>query len=127
MTGGRTDLCKINRQMMRPFDQFMEEEFGVPRVVLMPLTRQASVANGGEALLQTTRDRKSPYFNRKDHRTGCSWAPRYRPAGWMLRSSHRVVIQAPAAQFAPSQACAGLPVSTTPARIPDLRPRARRG
>ena len=54
MTGARTDLCKINLQMMRPFDQFMEEEFGVTHAVLMPRIRRASVAVPAEPDLRWT-------------------------------------------------------------------------
>lgn len=80
VTGSRTDYYNIDFQMMRPFEQFMAEEFGVPQAVSMPLIHQALATILAEPLLQTTHDKNSSYFESEEHGTGFNWAPKYRQA-----------------------------------------------
>lgn len=79
-TGSRTDFYNTHLQLMRTFDQFMLDEFGVPLEVSLPLVRNALVAILREPLLQTRHDRGSSFFGSRDHRTGFNWEPRYRVA-----------------------------------------------
>ena len=79
--GSRTDYYNTRLQMMRPFERFMEEEFGVPQAVSMPLIRQALAAILAEPLLQTTHDPNSPHFGSGRHRTGFNWERQYWQAG----------------------------------------------
>ena len=78
VTGSRTDYYNTDLQMMRPFEQFMEEEFEVPEAVSMPLIRQALEAILGEPRLQTQHDRNSGHHGSARHRTGFNWAQKYR-------------------------------------------------
>ena len=77
VTGSRTDYYNTNLQMMRPFEQFMEEEFGVLEAVSMPIIRQALEAILGDPRLQTQHDRNSEYHGSASHGTGFNWAPKY--------------------------------------------------
>jgi hypothetical protein len=78
VTGSRTDYYNTNLRMMRPFEQFMQEEFGVPEAISMPLIRQALAEILGDPRLQTQHDRNSVFHGSPGHRTGFNWAQKYR-------------------------------------------------
>ena len=79
-TGSRTDFYNTHLRLLRPFEQFMLDEFGVPLEVSIPLIRNALGEILSTPLLQTRHDRGSSFFGSQRHRTGFNWAAQYRPA-----------------------------------------------
>ena len=80
LTGSRTDYYNTELGLLRTFDQFMLDEFGVPLEVSLSLIRNALAALLDEPLLQTRHDRGSSLFSsRENYRTGFNWEQRYQP------------------------------------------------
>ena len=78
-TGSRTEFYNTNLLLMRTFERFMLDEFGVPIEVSLPLIRKALGAILNTPLLQTRHDSGSQYFRSRDHRTGFNWKDLYKP------------------------------------------------
>ncbi len=78
-TGSRTDFYNTNLRLMRTFDQFMLDEFRVPRDVSLPLIQNVLAEILVTPLLQTRHDSKSPFFRSRGHQTGFNWHARRRP------------------------------------------------
>ena len=79
-TGSRTDYYNTDLRLMRTFDKFALDEFGVPQEISLPLIRNALTAILAKPLLQNRHDRNSPFFRSQSHRTGFNWETRYRSA-----------------------------------------------
>ena len=72
-TGSGTDFYNTDLRMMRPFEQFMEDEFGVPQDASLQLIRDGLAAVLNTPLLQTTHDPNSRHFGSTEHETGFNW------------------------------------------------------
>ena len=79
-TGSRTDYYNTDLRLLRTFEQFMLDEFGIPLEVSLPLIRNALRAILDEPLLQTRHDGGSRlYRSRQHYRTGFNWEQCYQP------------------------------------------------
>lgn len=78
-TGSRTDYYNINLRLMRSFDQFMLDEFGVPQETSLPLIRAALAVIRRIPLLQTRHHDNSTHHLDPNFLTSFNWEAQYLP------------------------------------------------
>lgn len=77
--GSWTDFYNTDLTLMRTFEQFMLDEFGVPIEVSLPLIRNALGAVLQHNRLKTRHAPKSPCYRDRRYYTSFNWEARYKP------------------------------------------------